>query len=404
MKWEKLSDGRTYLPEGTVLLLEGSGGWYRITGAPIGFGGSSIIYPAVRVQRDEEGWIDEEMNFAVKECYPAVPGKVLKREDTGRILGADDTIYHFALDQMQKEKTVTGIIYNAGFRLVPVWISSEREQIALDGEHFEKADNFYAVMERLDEKGRSLEDLACSEKMTAKDIFSLGCQLLRALKEVHDSGYIHGDIQTNNIFIKGFEAGDDLGVLSLLDFGAARKLEADNRTAPIKDRALYTTRGFSAPECLTQNDGTLRLSPAADLYSAGCVLLRMLSGRHISQQALELVTNGRYIYARQAAKLRCPASAAEAINRFLEKALRKEPENRYQSAKEMLQDAVRIEQSLAPANIAISTSEYAAFISYCHSEKTTYAAQQLAGSIEHFTIPGYADGIVRSNRKFQHTI
>ena len=251
-------------------------------------------------------------------------------------------------------------------------------------------------MERLDEKGRSLEDLACSEKMNAKDIFSLGCQLLRALKEVHKSGYIHGDIQTNNIFIKGFEAGDDLGVLSLLDFGAARKLEADSMTAPIEDRALYTTKGFTAPECLYQNDGTLRLSPAADLYSAGCVLLRMLSGRQISQQALELVTNGRYIYPRQAAKLRCPDSAAEAVNRFLERALRKEPGERYQSAEEMLQDAIRIEQSLAPANMAISASEYAAFISYCHSEKTEFAARQLADSLEHFTIPGYA-GEIREN-------
>lgn len=390
MKWGKLYDGRTYLPAETVLLLEGAGGWYRITGVPIGFGGSGIIYPAVRVRKGENGWVNEEMNLAVKECYPSVPGKILERDETGQILGGDHKIYRFALEQMHKEKSVTGTIYNAGFRLVPVWTSSEQEQIALDGKNFKEADNYYAVMERIDEKGCSLENLISSEKLTAKDIMSLGCQLLRALKEVHESGFIHGDIQTNNVFVKGFEAGEDLGMVSLLDFGAARELEEDNKTAPITDRALYTTKGFTAPECLTKNDGTLRLSPAADLYSAGCVFLRLLSGRHISRQALELVTNGRYIYSRQAVKLRCPDSACDAINRFLDRALKKNPEERYQSAEEMLQDAVKIEQSLAPANIPISTSEYAAFISYCHSDKTNVAAQLLADSLERYTIPAYA--------------
>ena len=77
------------------------------------------------------------MNLAVKECYPSVPGRVLKRDDTGQILGADQKNYQFALEQMRREKSVTGTIYNAGFRLVPVWTSSEREQIALDGKTFE---------------------------------------------------------------------------------------------------------------------------------------------------------------------------------------------------------------------------------------------------------------------------
>lgn len=390
MKWNKLPDGRSYLPAETILLLEGAGGWYRITGAPIGFGGSGIIYPAVRIRRGENGWENDEMNLAVKECYPSVPGRVLKRDDTGQILGADQKNYQFALEQMRREKSVTGTIYNAGFRLVPVWTSGEREEISLDGKDFKRVDNCYAVMERIDEKGRSLENLNRCEKLTAKDIMSLGCQLLRALKEVHESGFIHGDIQTNNIFVKGFETGEDLGMVSLLDFGAARTLEADNKTAPITDRALYTTKGFTAPECITKNDGTLRLSPAADLYSVGCVFLHLLSGRHISRQALELVINGKYIYARQAARLRCPDSACEAINRFLDRALRKDPAERYQSAEEMLRDAVKIEQSLAPANIAIASSEYAAFISYCHSDKTETAAKLLADSIENYTIPGYA--------------
>ena len=89
MKWEKLSDGRTCLPAGTILLLDEEGGCYRITGPPIGFGGSGIIYPAVRLRREGDDWKEEEMNLAVKECFPSVPGKVLERNDTGRIIGRE---------------------------------------------------------------------------------------------------------------------------------------------------------------------------------------------------------------------------------------------------------------------------------------------------------------------------
>ena len=107
MKWEKLPDGRSCLPADAVLRLEEAGCSYRITGPPIGYGGSGIIYPAVRVRRGESGWEEEEMNLAVKECCPSVPGTVLPRDDAGRILGGDNKVYRFALEQMCREKTVT---------------------------------------------------------------------------------------------------------------------------------------------------------------------------------------------------------------------------------------------------------------------------------------------------------
>lgn len=418
MEWKKLLDGRSILPPGTILDLGQEGGHYRIAGEPVGYGGSGIIYPAVRVTRaagdtkaagdlkaagdpgvpdDEKSldrWEEDQMRVAVKECYPLVRGAALARKDNGEIIGEGADLYDHARRMLKKERSTTAQIYKKGFRLIPIWNIAEREKISLDGgEHFESAGNLYGIMERLDEKGVSLGQVL-REKEEGRSAFRaytaivLIGQVLRALKEVHEAGFLHGDIQENNIFLKG---GDlerpEQGEVSLLDFGAARPLLADGATEAIADRSLYTTNGYTAPECLRRNDGTLRLTRAADIYSVGYLLLRMLTGKAMDPKALQLVVNGRYIYGRQAKRIGCPLSSLEALNKILKKALDPDPAARYQTAEEMLTEVSRTERALAPKNSAIASVDYAAFISYCHEEKSMEAAEQIQRMIESYKIP-----------------
>ena len=387
MSWERLPDGREYLPEGTILLLSDSGS-YRITGSPVGYGGSGILYPAVRIRREEGTWVTDPMKLILKECCPAVRGKVLMRDGAGRILEREDPFYTYARTQMLREKEVTGQIYNRGFRLVPLWTVSEEEQLSMDGVHFSEADNLYGVMERLDEKGISLARLQREHSLSAYQIVTLTGQLLHAIREVHESGFIHGDIQENNIFVKGFDEKEtETGLVSLIDFGAARTLLEDGATAAISDRLLYTTSGYTAPECLYHNDGTLRLTPAADLYSVGILLLQMLTGRIYNEQALSLVTDGIYLYPRQARRLSCPAAALDAINRVLARVLSREPESRYQTATEMLEELNRARTILAPVKSEVAASDYTAFISYTHEPGLMETARTLQHMLEQYKIP-----------------
>lgn len=394
-----LPDGRQCLPEGTILKMEHQG-CYRILGAPVGYGGAGIIYPAARAVWRNNTWETDEMWVALKECYPSGTGGSLVRDENGRIFCAalhdsyTAEYYSYAKKMMRREKEISGQVYNRGFRLTPIWEIAEREEISLDGKNFYLAENMYGIMERLDEKGTSLGQMLKKQKggcLTAYETVCVLRQVLQAVSEVHRAGFLHGDIQENNIFLKGVYLADpkrkEEGLVTLLDFGSARAFLKDGATVEITDKKLFSTSGYAAPECRLENDGTLRLTRAADLYSVGYLMLRMLTGKAMDTRALELVVNGKYLYPRQAKKIGCSSGSIDAVNRVLEKVLQKNPSDRYHTAEEMLEEIGRLEQALAPQKSAIAAVNYEAFISYCHEEKSIRAAELIQKKIERYPIP-----------------
>ena len=114
------------------------------------------------------------------------------------------------------------------------------------------------------------------------------------MKEVHEAGFLHLDIQDGNVFIKGSLSEED-NLVSLVDFGAARPVCEDGLCPVIRDRALFSTMGFESPEIVGHNDGTLRLGAEADLYSVGYLLLLMLTGKRYTQRELDSANIGLYL-------------------------------------------------------------------------------------------------------------
>ena len=154
-------------------------------------------------------------------------------------------------------------------------------------------------------KGSALSSYVKNRRMLPlRQAFSVVQQLLYAVREIHNAGFLHLDIQTGNIFIQGSLAPGE-SILTLIDFGCARALK-DGRTDVISDRLVFTTQGFAAPEILLHNDGSLVLTPAADIYSVGCVLLNLLTGKRYD--SAELISNkrGKYIDAMKLYRINCP--------------------------------------------------------------------------------------------------
>ena len=254
-----MNDSRTYLHKGTIVTLE-SGDIYEITGAPVGRGGGSVIYPAERLTLQQDRLVPVGIYYVLKECYPVSYVHSFVRAKNGEIRPVSES--PDALDYLSRvrkmqlaEKEVTQHIYRTGSRLLPILDSSGSAKLTYENRSF-LVRNVYTVMESLAAKGKALSDCVEEyEHLTSLQAFHITRQILFALREIHQAGYLHLDLQGGNIFIKGTLA-DESDILTLIDFGSARKL-TDGKTAPVTDRVIFTTQGFSAPEILLHNDGTL---------------------------------------------------------------------------------------------------------------------------------------------------
>ncbi|HWC22969.1 MAG TPA: Stk1 family PASTA domain-containing Ser/Thr kinase [Flexivirga sp.] len=125
----------------------------------------------------------------------------------------------------------------------------------------------YIVMEYVD--GQTLREiLNDEEKLSSDEAARVTMGILSALEYSHDKGIVHRDIKPANVMLtKG-------GSVKVMDFGIARAL-ADNGATMTSAQAVVGTARYLSPE---QAQGET-VDARSDLYSAGCVLYELLTGR-----------------------------------------------------------------------------------------------------------------------------
>ena len=133
----------------------------------------------------------------------------------------------------------------------------------------------YLVMELLE--GRTLRDVLAKEApLDVARSVSLMLQIAGAVAAAHEAGIIHRDLKPANIFV--VQRADLPAVVKVLDFGiaklAAEWLDEDDAQTLTQVGAMIGTPRYMSPE---QCDGA-DLTPAADVYSLGCILYEMLAG------------------------------------------------------------------------------------------------------------------------------
>jgi serine/threonine protein kinase len=92
-------------------------------------------------------------------------------------------------------------------------------------------------------------------------------QIARGIAHLHDAGVLHRDVKPSNVLVTRE------GVVKLLDFSLAGALEGPDRSSTA--RTVLGTAAYAAPE--VADDGGR--GPAADWYSVGVLLYRLLTGR-----------------------------------------------------------------------------------------------------------------------------
>ncbi|MGW3988073.1 protein kinase domain-containing protein [Streptomyces sp. NPDC004830] len=133
---------------------------------------------------------------------------------------------------------------------------------------FGEFDNrLYLVMELVD--GDSLSQLlATSGALPAERVAVLAAQASAGLAAAHAQGIVHRDVKPANLLL------DARGTLKIGDFGIARFMD-DPGAALTATGQIVGTGMYLAPErALGKPAG-----PASDMYSLGCVLYQLLSGR-----------------------------------------------------------------------------------------------------------------------------
>jgi serine/threonine protein kinase/tetratricopeptide (TPR) repeat protein len=167
-------------------------------------------------------------------------------------------------------------------------------------------------------EGENLHSLIESQGSLAPSLVAnYGRQLLDALEAAHSMGIVHRDIKPLNVMVRPD------GVLKLLDFGIARRFEDTGISGP--GRLMGTPR-YMAPERLAGKE----MDPRSDLFSVGAMLYEMYAGRPAFKgQEIAVVVQA---ILNEVPEPLCPKSH---VSQVIEKALSKDPEHRYQTAREM---------------------------------------------------------------------
>jgi Tol biopolymer transport system component len=198
--------------------------------------------------------------------------------------------------------------------------------------------------------GRSLGEAIPAAGMELDQFFDIALPLTEALSAAHDKGIVHRDLKPDNVMV-----GDD-GRVRVLDFGLSKLGEsqrpAGNETATraiTAEGVVMGTIPYMSPE---QVEGRA-LDHRTDLFSLGVMLYEMLTGRRpfdagssaalvssILRDAPPRVSEVRH---------RLPRHLA----RIVRKCLEKDPERRYQTAKDLRNDLLGLREELASGELEL---------------------------------------------------
>lgn len=217
---------------------------------------------------------------------------------------------------------------------------------------FGKLENgaFYLALQYIE--GRSLADLLEAEGALAPErALAIAHQVGLALSAAHSHRIVHRDLKPHNVMLTA--TVDNPEVVKVLDFGLAKLRSKRSDESTTSAGSVLGTPHYMAPEQVTGES----VDGRADVYSLGVILFEMLTGQRPFEAA-----EVREIMGQQVTKPPppLPESIPVEIRAVVEQAMQKRPDDRFQSADELV---AAIDQLLRPVMTTSTAPPPAPFLS-----------------------------------------
>ncbi len=211
---------------------------------------------------------------------------------------------------------------------------------------FHEADGvFYIAMQYID--GKNVRQLVAGRPLEIRGALSIVIQVCDALAYTHSRGIIHRDIKAGNIMV------NDAGQAKVLDFGLAKLMQNDpGDYASGVDRAdltevgvPYGTATYAAPE---QAKGE-RADHRADIFSTGVLVYEMLTGIWAFQGKTVVDVRHQVLHGtpKPLALMRVSEPLPPQLQVIIDRALAKNPKDRYQKISTMRDDIRAVLQDIS---------------------------------------------------------
>ncbi|MBI5533183.1 MAG: serine/threonine protein kinase [Deltaproteobacteria bacterium] len=239
----------------------------------------------------------------------------------------------------------------------------------------------FLVMDFL--QGESLYDrLQRVGRLEVADVARFMAQVARGLAKAHERNILHRDLKPENIFLACDEEGGENA--KILDFGLARiysPLGQSKETRLTRDGTIFGTPPFMSPE---QVRGDSNVDHRADLWSLACVAFECLTGRGLWD-----TSRGVAMVLAQIAASPLPVPTAirpelpAGVDAFFSRALARDPELRFQDAREFARGLASALDQDAPSSalFPVLSASSAARISERDAQSDTIPAPKPVPSV-----------------------